>query len=114
MSFRAIGDRPPNYRPVKAGMIRTPAALCVIADAACIPVNGGGQPAATAFLYNPTSGDGGYADFRHGGSCSAGFADGHAASQSEIAERPADGGGWRDRLGYLSRDDRAYDPEFEE
>ena len=110
LSFRTVNDRPPNYRPVKAGTVRRPAQLAVVADAACIS---GGRPAATAFLFNTTSGQGGYADFRHGGNCNAGFADGHTGSQSDFTERPADGGVERERLGYLSKDDRAYDPAFE-
>ena len=114
LSFRSVNDAPPKYRPIKAGMIRMPSRLCVIADAACFSGGGDVLPAPTAFLYNTASGQGGYADFRHGGSCNVGFADGHAASQSEFTPRPADGNGHRDRLGYLSDDDRAYDPEFEE
>lgn len=111
LSFRTVADRPPNYRPVKIGTIRHPVRLCVIADSACFS---GGGPAATAFLYNTTSNQGGYADFRHGGSCNAGFADGHAESRREFTPRPADGEGERDRIGYLSDDDRAYDPQYEE
>ena len=85
----------------------------MLADAACFSGGGETSPTATAFLFNTTSGTGGYADFRHAGSCNVGFADWHAEPQSEFTERPADGNGYRDRLGYLSRDDRAYDPEFE-
>ena len=114
LSFRTIDDVPPNYRPVKTGMVRSPSRLCVVAEAACFSGGGGDRPAATAFLYNTKSGKGGYADFRHGGSCNAGYADGHAESRSEFTARPADGEGHRDRLGYLSDDDRAYDPEFED
>ena len=119
LSFRSYGDfcslspRKQTYRPVKTGSVRRPSLLCVIADAAVFS-GVDGTPIATAFLYNTASGQGGYADFRHGGSCNVGFADGHAASQSEFTPRPADGNGHRDRLGYLSDDDRAYDPEFEE
>ena len=111
LSFRTCDDRPPNYRPVKVGSVRNPSQLCVVAEAACFS---GGRAAPTAFLYSTTSGKGGYADFRHGGCCNVGFADGHAETQSEFAPRPKDGEGYDDRLGYLSRDDRAYDPEFEE
>ena len=112
LSFRSPDDYPPYYRPVKTGMIRRPSLLCVIGDAACFSGGTDNTPAPTAFLYNTTSGKGGYADFRHRGSCNTGFADGHAAAQDEFFERPADNAGYSDRLGYLSRDDRAYDPEF--
>ena len=111
--FRSLSPKKQTYRPVRAGSMRRPSQLCVVADAAVFS-GLDGTPIATAFLYNTASGQGGYADFRHAGSCNVGYADGHAASQGEIAERPADGSGYRDRLGYLSKDDRAYDPEFEE
>ena len=111
LSFRSINDQPPNYRIVKIGGVTTPSRLCVIADAAYFPGGSDNRPAATAFLYNTTSGQGGYADFRHGGCCNVGFADGHAESQKEFTERPPDSKGDRDRLGYLSIDDRAYDPD---
>ena len=119
LSFRSYDDfchlspRKQTYRPVKTGSVRHPSQLCVIADAAVFS-GVDGTPIATAFLYNPTSNQGGYADFRHAGSCNAGFADGHAASQSDFTPRPADGNGHKDRLGYLSKDDRVYDPAFEE
>ena len=113
LSFRNINAQPPNYRIVKVGSVPVPSRLCVIADAAYFPGGSDNRPAATAFLYNTTSGKGGYADFRHGGSCNVGFADGHVESQSEFTERPADSAGERKRLGYLSPDDRAYDPECE-
>jgi len=111
LSFRTADDRPPNYRPVKIGTVNNPSGLCVVAEAACFS---GGEAAATAFLYNTTSGKGGYADFRHGGNCNTAFADGHAEAVSDFIPRPRDGEGYEERLGYLSRDDRAYAPDFEE
>jgi len=112
LSFRTVGAMPPDYRPVKVGALRNPARLSVVADAAVFAAGTGSRPAPTAFLYNTSSNQGGYADFRHRGRCGVGFADGHAASQEDFTERPADGNGYMDRLGYLSRDDSAYDPEF--
>ena len=112
LSFPNADAFPPNYRPVKVGSLRRPSRLCVVADAAVFSGGTDNRPSPTAFLYNTTSRKGGYADFRHGGSCSAGFADGHAAARSEFTARPADGSGYMDRLGYLSEDDRAYDPYF--
>ena len=114
LSFADVSHTPPKYRPVKVGTIREPSHLVVVADAACFSGGGNELPAATAFLFNPTSGQGGYADFRHNGSCNAAFADGHAESRSEFFERSPDGKGYRERIGYLSKDDRAYDPFFEE
>ena len=111
LSFRP-GDAPPNYRPVHTSSLRRPSVLCVVAEAAAFLSGTGGKPAPTAFLYNTTSGRGGYADFRHDGNCNAGYADGHAAPVAEIVERASASGGFLDRLGYLSKDDSAYDPEF--
>ena len=113
LSFASADAYPPSYRPVKVGNLRRPSLLCVVADAAVFSSGTDDRPSPTAFLYNTTSGRGGYADFRHSGSCNAGFADGHAAPQSEFTARPADNHGWEDRLGYLSKDDRAYDPGFD-
>lgn len=112
LSFRTADDNPPDYRPVKPGMIRRPSQLCVIAEAACFSGVANSLPAPTAFLFNTSSGKGGYADFRHSGACNTGFADGHAAPWKDFTPRPADTSGYADRLGYLSADDRAYDPEF--
>jgi len=112
LSFRHQEDYPPDYRIVRSGAMQMPSRLCVLADAACFLAGTDGRPAPTAFLYNTTSGRGGYADFRHRGSCNVAYADGHASSASEIFERPADSSGYMDRLGYLSADDRAYDPYF--
>ena len=112
LSFRP-GEAPPLYRTVKLASLKHPSRLCVVAEAACFLGGTDGRPAPTAFLYNTTSGRGGYADFRHLGSCNAAFADGHAAQVKEIVRRAPDGEGHRDRLGYLSEDDSAYDPEFE-
>ena len=111
LSFRNVDDRPPNYRPIKLGTVTNPASVCVVAEAACFS---DGMAAPTAFLYNPGSGKGGYADFRHDGNCNAGFVDGHAAARSDFAPRPSDGWEHKERLGYLSRDDSAYDPGFAE
>jgi len=113
LSFRKVDDSPPRYRPVKVATVRQPTRLCVVADAACFSGGSDNRPMPTAFLYNTTSGKGGYADFRHVGYCNVSYADGHAASQKELTARPPDDSGYRDRLGYLSADDRAYDPAGE-
>jgi len=119
LSFRSYNDlcslspKKQTFRPVKTGSVYRPSQICVVADAAAFS-GYDGTPIPTAFLYNPASREGGYADFRHNGSCNVSFADGHAESQSEFFERPADSSGFKERLGYLSQDDRAYDPFFEE
>ena len=115
--FYKFGKNPKKtqcYRPVKTGSVRRPSQVCVIADAATFSMNGKDILIPTAFLFNTASGQGGYSDFRHGGSCNVGYVDGHAAAQNDISPRRADGNGHKDHLGYLSDDDRAYDPEFDE
>ncbi|MDD3154612.1 MAG: type II secretion system protein [Victivallaceae bacterium] len=97
---------PPVRRPVKVGRVRTASSCAMVADTACfVP-----QPAPSAFLYNTTSRQGGYADFRHDQRCNVGYVDGHAEAVSKLYERPSDSSGYRDRLGYLSEDDSAYLP----
>ncbi len=110
LSFSAPSDSPPNYRPCRIQSVKTPSRLLLLADAACFLAGTDGRPAPTAFLYNPSSGKGGYADFRHSGSCIAAFVDGHAAARTGFAPRPADSSGWENRVGYLSSDDSLYDP----
>ena len=113
LSFRRQTDYPPDYRIIRAGTVAVASKLCMLADAACFLSGTDGRPAPTAYLYPPSSGTGGYADFRHAGSCNAVFADGHGAAVAPIAERRSASGGYTDRLGYLSSDDRNYDPEYE-
>ena len=112
LSFRRQTDYPPRYRIVRAGAVADPARVCMLADAACFLSGTDGRPAPTAFLYPPSSGTGGYADFRHAGSCNVVYVDGHGAAVSPIVERNSASGGYTDRLGYLSSDDRSYDPEY--
>ena len=112
MSFRKQTDYPPNYRVLRSGTIAKPSYLCMLADTACFLSGTDGRPAPTAYLYPPSSGTGGYADFRHAGSCNAVYVDGHGAAVSPIVERNSTSGGYLERLGYLSSDDRSYDPEW--
>ena len=111
LSFRSVDDYPPNYRMVRISAVRKPVRVAVLADAACLlSGNTEGRPGATAFLYNTTSGKGGFADFRHLKSCNAGFVDGHAGTTGNFIRRPNTSAGFADRLGYLSSGDEAYDP----
>ncbi len=106
LSFRKSSDTPPNYRRVKVSEVRRPASVVVVADSACFMSSDELGP--TSFLLPPSSGSGGYADFRHDGKAVAAYADGHAGYVSTIT--PAAPGRFEDRAGYLSKDDSAYDP----
>ena len=110
LSFGKASASPPNFRPCRIAQIRNPSGLVVLSDAACFLAGAGGRPSPTAFLYNPSSGKGGYSDFRHSGACSVSFVDGHAAARTAFTPRPADSSGWETRVGYLSPDDSMYDP----
>jgi prepilin-type N-terminal cleavage/methylation domain-containing protein/prepilin-type processing-associated H-X9-DG protein len=110
LSFESPSAQPPHYRPCRITHLKSPSRLVVLADAACFLAGSDGRPSPTAFLYNPSSGQGGYADFRHSGACVASFADGHAVSWTAFTPRPADASGWEKRIGYLTPDDSVYDP----
>ena len=110
LSFSGPSAQPPNYRPCRIQAVKTPSRLVLLADAACFLAGTDGRPAPTAFLYNPSSNKGGYADFRHSGSCTVSFVDGHADARTDFTPRPADSSGFEDRVGYLSPDDSLYDP----
>ena len=106
LSFASSRDFPPNYSPVSLGKVRRPSAVIIAADAACYLSAKSIGP--TSFTNPPSSGTGGYADFRHDGRAIAVYVDGHAASNGTIF--PAKDG--EERLGYLTKDDSAYDPFF--
>lgn len=110
LSFAGAKSYPPAYRWVKVANVRKPSATIVLADAAYMEnVN---RPGSTSFLYNPASGMGGYADFRHNGNVSAVFVDGHSESRREFYPAPGVPEAFRKRLGYLSEDDELYDPFY--
>ena len=110
LSFSGPSASPPNFRPCRIQTVKTPSRLVLLADAACFLTGTDGRPAPTAYLYNPSSGRGGYADFRHSKACVVAFVDGHASSWQSFTPRPADSSGWENRVGYLSPDDSLYDP----
>lgn len=110
LSFSGPSSSPPDYRPCRITQIRKPSKTVVLSDTACFLAGSDGRPSPTAFLYNPSSGKGGYSDFRHSGRCAVSFADGHAQSWTDFTPRPADSSGWEKRVGYLAPDDDMYDP----
>ena len=110
LSFEKASALPPNFRFCRVQNVKMPSRLVLLADSACFLAGTDGRPAPTAFLYNPSSGKGGYADFRHSGACVTAFVDGHVAARTDFTPRPADSSGWEKRVGYLSPDDSLYDP----
>ena len=110
LSFSSPSASPPNYRPCRITQVKNPSKLIVLSDTACFLAGTDGRPAPTAYLYNPTSGKGGYSDFRHSGASAVSFVDGHAVAWNALTPRPADSSGWEKRLGYLAPDDAMYDP----
>ena len=110
LSFADPSAQPPNFRPCRITQVKSPSKLIVLSDAACFLAGSDGRPSPTAFLYNPTSGKGGYSDFRHSGSCAVSFVDGHASAWNAFTPRPADSSGYEKRVGYLAPDDAMYDP----
>ena len=110
LSFGSASAQPPKYRFCRIQSIKTPSRLILLSDTACFLSGSGKRPSPTAYLYNPTSGKGGYSDFRHSGACAVSFVDGHAASWTSFTPRPPDTSGWEKRVGYLASDDAMYDP----
>ena len=110
LSFSGPSAQPPNFRPCRIVQVKNPSKLILLSDAACFLAGSDGRPSPTAFLYNPTSGLGGYSDFRHSGRSVVSFVDGHATAWTAFTPRPADSSGWEKRVGYLAPDDAMYDP----
>lgn len=110
LSFANPSAQPPNFRPCRITQVKSPSKLIVLSDAACFLAGSDGRPSPTAFLYNPTSGKGGYSDFRHSGANAVSFVDGHATAWNSFTPRPADASGYEKRVGYLAPDDAMYDP----
>ena len=113
LSFPDVKSRPPRFRPCRTLDVKFPSRIVMLADSACFLSGSDGRPSPTAFLYNPSSGLGGYADFRHSGECPTAFVDGHAAAWNRFTPRPPDASGWEERVGYLGPDDSLYDPFLE-
>jgi len=98
-----------KYRGLRSTQVRHPSRCLLLADAAYF--SGVKRLSPTAFLYYPSSGTGGYADFRHmGRSLNAAFTDGHVEERKDIRLRPADSSGYELRAGYIGSDDSLYDP----
>ena len=58
----------------------------------------------------PSSGRGGYADFRHVGQTALVYVDGHMTTRDQIFRTSSVPAEYADRLGYLSGDDSMYAP----
>ena len=110
LSFSEPSAQPPNYRICRIQNVKMPSRLILLSDTACFLAGSNGRPSPTAYLYNPSSGKGGYSDFRHSGKCAVSFVDGHAQSWTDFTPRPPDSSGWENRVGYLAPDDAIYDP----
>ena len=111
LSFASGKDAPPNFRPVRRTEIARPSRTCLLADAAALlSLSGGTQAGPSSFLMPPSSGRGGYADFRHAGQAVLVYVDGHMATQEKIFRSPSLPAEYADRMGYLSGDDSAYAP----
>ena len=110
LSFNTVDSPRDQYRGLRLEDVRRPGSCLMLGDAAYF--SGPGKLAPTAFLYPPSSGQGGYADFRHAGKASAVFADGHAEGSLPFCPRPPDSSGYAERIGYFSADDSVYDPFF--
>ena len=112
LSFANVNARPPNYRFVSTAKVTAPARVVIAADAAYLLSRTEAGP--TSYLYNTSSGKGGFADFRHPGGAVAVYVDGHAAVDSAITPSRSAPENFRERIGYLSEDDSAYDPFFKD
>ena len=106
LSFASHRDFPPKFRWVSPAKVSRPGRVVIAADAAVMW--SADEVGPTSFLNQPSSGTGGYADFRHNDMANAVFVDGHC----EAREMQKSGGQNEESLGYLSEDDSAYDPFF--
>lgn len=106
LSFASHRDFPPAFRFVKTVKVNRPGKVVIAADAGVMW--SADEVGPTSFLNQPSSGTGGYADFRHQELANAVFVDGHCESR----EMKKSGGQNEKSLGYLSEDDSAYDPFF--
>ena len=98
-----------KYRALRTSQVRYPARCLLLADAAYF--SGAKRLSPTAFLYYPSSGTGGYADFRHAGYiANAAFTDGHVEERKDFLPRPADSSGYEFRAGYIGTNDSLYEP----
>lgn len=108
LSFASHRDSPPSFRFVNVVKVRRPGHVVLVADSGVMW--SADEVGPTSFLNAPSSGTGGYADFRHGDMANAVFVDGHCESR----EMQKSGGQNEESLGYLSEDDSAYDPFFKQ
>ena len=108
LSFASHKDFPPAYRWVKTGKVKRPGKVVIAADAAVMW--SADEVGPTSFLNQPSSGTGGFVDFRHLEQANAVYVDGHCESR----DMKKSGNQNEESLGYLSDDDSAYDPFFKQ
>lgn len=111
LSRKSVNDYSVTGRKLKYASVRYPSLCSLVADSAYFRSENILAP--TSFLYPTSSGYGGYADFRHGKqTANVAFVDGHVSPQNQCYPRQNDGNEYKDRIGYLSEDDKAYDPFY--
>ena len=100
-----------SLRPIQISKVVHPANCLMLADSIYFDYTTS-KPAPTSYLSCPSSGNGGYADFRHGKTTTnAAFVDGHAEERKDLLKRTEETGkGYMDRIGYIGKDDSMYDP----
>ncbi len=110
LSFSEVDSN--SFRGIKVDRVAKPDKCAVLADSAYFSASDTLSP--TAFLYPPSSGRGGYADFRHLKKIQISYVDGHISSGNKCYPAPGVKEKYRDRIGYISEDDELYDPYYRE
>ena len=110
-----LGFEPGMYPGVKSSAVRKPAGTVVFADAAAQDYYDNSKLIPTSALYAPEGRNGslrsgGLVHFRHLKRANAVFADGHTAASGTLYEGSR--GNQAQNIGYWSKDNRSYDPEF--
>ena len=107
-SKKAPGWSPSPVRPLQISKVKRPSNCLILTDS--IYFQSENELAPTSFIYYPSSGEGGYTDFRHGkNTTNAAFVDGHAEERKDFKAHSGSGG-YKDRVGYIGSDDSLYDP----
>ena len=110
-----LGFEPGIYAGMKTSSLRRPSSILLFADAAAMDYYDNSKLIPTSALYAPegrngTVRGGGLTHFRHLKSANGVFADGHAAATREF--HAGNKGNAALLVGYWSKDNSSYDPEF--